>query len=61
MCWTRRWPNHALVGFDHKFHKIQLRDEMIENKRNDRGMANDVSVINQIKENTKEKNLCKTS
>jgi hypothetical protein len=34
---------------------------MIENKRNDRGMANDVSVINQIKENTKEKNLHKTS
>jgi hypothetical protein len=29
---------------------------MIKNKRNDRGMANDVSVISQIRENTKEKN-----
>ncbi len=58
---TKRWPNHAFVGFDHKFHKIQLINEMIKNKRNDRGMVNDVNVISQIRENTKEKNPCKTS
>ncbi len=34
---------------------------MVKNKRNDRGQANYVSVINKGKENTRRKNLHKTS
>ncbi len=44
------------MGLNFKPYRSQLKDKMVKNKKNNKGWANDVNVINKGKENTKGKN-----
>ncbi len=48
----KRLPSQILARLDQKPHKSQLKNKMVKGKMDNRGWANDVSVIYKGRENT---------